>query len=203
MVRNFGFLPRFSLLVFSASWSVSPGAALARLVGDELDLEQMEAGRAQLHLVPTDLNESVLEVVNALRPTTTHHQFVTDLEPGLPIIAADADQVVRIVTNLVANAVKYAPEDRAITIRSMERSGELALTVADQRLGVPPANRESIFTRYGRIERPEVGHSDTGLGLPITRHLVELHGGQIWVEDNVPRGSVISVVLPIAAPIGR
>jgi signal transduction histidine kinase len=107
----------------------------------------------------------------------------------------------RVLTNLVANAVKYSPEGSTITICLRGHPGTVELSVADQGMGVPPADRKRIFTRFGRIDRPQqVGVEGTGLGLPIARQIVELHGGTIEVRDNQPSGSLFRITLPVNGP---
>lgn len=103
------------------------------------------------------------------------------------------------VTNIVANAIKYSPAGGPVTVSTMHRDNEVELIVADQGLGIPVEDRERVFMSYGRIDRPEqAGIVGTGLGLPIARNIVELHRGRIWVEANSPAGSVFHVVLPTA-----
>jgi PAS domain S-box-containing protein len=177
--------------------------ALARMVSNVLDLDQMEAGRVHLTLAPVDLNQ-VVETAVALASPTTRHELVLDLDPEPPHILADADALVQVVTNLLSNAVKYSPTGGAITLTTRAGVEAIELWVADPGLGVPAADRVRIFDRYGRIHRPEqVGISGSGLGLPIARHLVESHGGKIWVEPNAPTGSVFRVWLPRVGPTER
>jgi PAS domain S-box-containing protein len=175
---------------------------LARMVSDVLDLDRLEAGVTEVCLGPTDLNAVVRAVLASLEPTAPRHQLVAHLGPALPRIQGDADLLARVLTNLVANAVKYAPAGGPVTVTTSRRHGDVELTVADEGLGVPTEHRERIFSRHGRIARPEQeGIDGTGLGLPIARHILELHNGRIWVEPNTPVGSIFHVVLPTAAPM--
>ena len=174
---------------------------LARMINDVLDLDRMEAGQFDLTLAPVSLNQIVESVVTALTPTTATHQLLLDLAPDLPPVSADADALVQLVTNLLGNAIKYAPAGGPITTRTRSSGTMVDLSVMDRGLGVPAEYRETIFDRYGRIPRAEqVGIPGTGLGLPIARHIVALHAGRIWVEPNVPHGSVFHVLLPAAEP---
>jgi signal transduction histidine kinase len=109
--------------------------------------------------------------------------------------------MLRVLTNLVANAIKYAPMGGDIVLRVAPAADGVHLSVSDQGLGVPEEHRESIFSRYGRIARPEQAAIEgTGLGLPIARHIVEMHHGRIWVESNSPTGSIFFVYLPLSQP---
>lgn len=172
---------------------------LARMVGDVLDLDRMEAGRITLQFAATNLNDLVQMVLETLGPIATRHTIDLHLAPDLPDLQCDPDLVVRMVTNIVANAIKYSPAGGPVTVSTVDRGAEVELTVADQGLGIPEDDRERIFMSYGRIDRPEqAGIVGTGLGLPIARNIVELHRGRIWVEANRPAGSIFHVLLPVA-----
>ncbi|MDQ3692068.1 MAG: PAS domain-containing sensor histidine kinase [Chloroflexota bacterium] len=172
---------------------------LGRMIGDVLDLESLEAGHQQISRAPLSLNQLVVHVLNVMRALTAGHRIVTRFDPALPDIHGDTDLLERVVVNLVSNAVKYSPAGTPITLATGLRHGDVELTVADAGLGVPAEHRETIFARYGRIARPEqVGIEGTGLGLPIARHILEIHNGRIWVEPNSPTGSIFHVVLPAA-----
>jgi two-component system phosphate regulon sensor histidine kinase PhoR len=173
---------------------------LARLIGDMLDLDRLESGQLVPAMGCLSLNDLVQRVLTDLRPTTRRHSLVAQLDPALPQVQCDPDLMIRVLTNLVGNAVKYSPAGGTVTVRTAPHGDGVKLTVADEGLGVPPDHRELIFARYGRITRPEqAGIAGTGLGLPIARHILEVHNGRIWVEANTPVGSVFHVVLPAAA----
>ena len=176
---------------------------LSRLVQDVLDLDQMVAGEIAMSIQPVDLNAVVTTTLAALGPPNSH-QLDARLAPALPEVPGDPDRLTQVVTNLVANAIKYAPAGGPIIVTTAPHREGIELTVADQGLGVPDEYRESIFEPYGRIARPEqTVIPGTGLGLPITRQIVTLHGGRVWVEPNAPQGSVFHVVLPVTIPGGR
>jgi signal transduction histidine kinase len=177
---------------------------LARMVGDVLDLDALESRQREVQHELLSLNQIVARVLEAMQSMVASHHIVVELAPALPLIRGDADLLERVVTNLVANAIKYSPADGVITLCTAPREDGVELTLADQGLGVPKAFRESIFSRYGRIARPEqLGIEGTGLGLPIARHILESHNGRIWVNGNIPAGSIFHVVLPAAEPSKR
>jgi signal transduction histidine kinase len=184
-------------------------ARLARMVDDVLDLERMQGGLLVLDPVATDLNRLVQHVLVEIGPTTTRHELEATLDPDLPLIPCDPDLITRVITNLVTNAIKYSPAGGQITVTTVCRGEGVELTVGDGGIGVPLEHREKIFSRYGRIARPEqAGIEGTGLGLPIARQILEVHSGRIWVDANSPKGSIFHVVLPAvvlrsALPCGR
>jgi PAS domain S-box-containing protein len=174
---------------------------LARLVQDVLDLDRMAAGPVPLRLTAIDLNALVTATLDDFRGQSGH-LLVTALDETLPVIVGDADRLTQVVTNVLANAIKYAPEGGTITVATHARPGGIALSIADEGLGIPMSDRETIFTPYERIIRPDHPTIEgTGLGLPISRHIVALHGGTIWVEPNTPKGSIFHVWLPSDHPV--
>jgi PAS domain S-box-containing protein len=174
---------------------------LARMIGNVLDLDRLESGQIELDLDYDTLNHLVEGVLDSFQPTLAHHQLVTRLDDDLPLLWCDPDLIVRMITNLVANAIKYSPAGGTVTVVSRRRSHGVELTVADEGLGIPEDQREAIFTRYSRVARPEQRDIDgTGLGLPIAKQIVGLHGGEIWVTANKPTGSIFHVFLPTEPP---
>jgi signal transduction histidine kinase len=175
---------------------------LARMISDLLDLDRIESGHMVPVLEDADLNELARRVLDDLRPTTLRHTLQARLADDLPTIECDPDLMIRVITNLVANAIKYSPAGGPVIVTTGLRPGSIELSVADEGLGVPKEHREAIFARYGRIERTEQqGIEGSGLGLPIARQIVELHGGAIWTEPNAPKGSIFRVVLPTVAAV--
>ena len=170
---------------------------LARMIGNVLDLDRLEAGQTELNLEPVDLNQIVESVIASLLPTSPHHSFTLDLGSQLPVISGDPDLIIRVVMNLTANAIKYSPSGGSVIVRTRSRGDGVELAITDQGLGIPGEDLETIFTRYARLPRPvQLGIEGTGLGLPIARHIVELHGGMIWATSDGENGSCFSVFLP-------
>ena len=173
---------------------------LTRMINEMLDLDRMESGRMTLHREPTDLNAIVSEAVDRLRPNAPNHRLALALDPSLPHFAGDRDRLMQVVGNLLSNAVKYSPTGGEIAVATVREGSDLHLTVADQGLGIPADDLESIWERYSRVDSDGTrGIQGTGLGLPIVRQIVALHGGRAWAESELGRGSVFHVLLPIAA----
>lgn len=174
---------------------------LARMIGNVLDLDRLEAGQTELNLEPVRLNHIVESVIASLVPTSPIHDFSLDLDPELPVILADPDLIIRVVMNLAANAIKYSPAGGSVVVKTSPNGGCVELSMEDHGLGIPRVDLETIFTRYARLSRPEqLGIEGTGLGLPIARHIVELHGGKIWATSDGQNGSCFCVLLPRRVP---
>ena len=181
----------------------SEAQRLARMITEILDLDRMESGHMVLTLGDVKMNEIIESVVDHARPGAPLHQFASVLDPRLPIMTADQDKLVQVMTNLVSNAVKYSPDAGTITITSTESGGTIQVSVKDEGIGIPAAALENVFERFTRVERESLGDiKGTGLGLPIVREIVELHGGRVWAESPPGKGSTFHLELPIDQLIG-
>jgi PAS domain S-box-containing protein len=171
---------------------------LNRMITEMLDLDRMESGRMTLNREPVDLNAIVNQVADRVRPNAPRHQLILQLDPTLPLFSADRDKLTQVVANLLNNAVKYAPNGGAITIATAREAAAAHLEVRDQGVGVAPEALEQVFDRYARAESSSNQHiKGTGLGLPIVRQIVELHGGKAWMESVPGQGSTVHCVLPL------
>jgi PAS domain S-box-containing protein len=171
---------------------------LNRMINDLLDLERMESGRMTLHRQATDLNSVIRDVVERMRPNAPGHTLALDLDPALPIFEGDQDKLVQVLTNLLHNAVKYSPDGGEVLVASRGEGPLAHVAVHDQGLGIPADALETIFERYARIESAANRHiQGTGLGLPIVRQIVEMHGGRVWAESTLGTGSVFHITIPL------
>ncbi|MCS7251084.1 MAG: GAF domain-containing protein [Anaerolineae bacterium] len=172
------------------------------LVDDLLDISRMESGRLQLDLRPVPLEAAVEAVVASLkaRIDEKNQQLELDLPESLPHVRADKDRLIQILSNLVSNANKYTPEGGRICIRARAENQEVHVEVCDTGIGIPPEALPRIFERFYRVDDPRVHETPgTGLGLSIVKTLVELHGGRIWVESEVGKGSTFHFTIPVAS----
>lgn len=185
-------------------WAENMHAAakrLTQLVEDLLDVSRIEEGRVDLKRQPVDLKAAVGLVLADFKVHATAHRFERHFREPVPPVFADPDKLTQVLTNLISNAVKYSPHGGPITISAMDANGTVRLSVADQGLGLPPEELLRIFERFHRVrdeDRRQI--PGTGLGLYITKRLVELHAGRIWAESAGPGcGSTFHVELPAAA----
>jgi signal transduction histidine kinase len=159
----------------------------------------MESGHMTMHPERIDLNAVINDVADRVRPNAPNHTLTLDLQSDLPPIQADRDRMTQVASNLLNNAVKYSPTGGRITMSTRADGTQVRLDVRDEGLGIPLDALETIFERYSRVD--SVATKDiqgTGLGLPIVRQIVHLHGGKVWAESELGRGSVFHVVLPLA-----
>ena len=173
---------------------------LNRMITEMLDLDKMESGRMEIHREAVDLNSIVNEAADRIRPNAPRHPVALRLDPLVGEISGDRDKLTQVMANLLSNAVKYSPEGGEIVVSTRLEGSSVHIVVRDHGMGIPPAALETIFERYGRVESMATRHiQGTGLGLPIVREIVQLHGGAVWVESGVGEGSVFHVTLPRAA----
>ena len=149
---------------------------------------------------PVDLNAIATESADRVRPNAPTHPLTLRLDPALGTIMGDRDKLTQVLANLLNNAVKYSPNGGEIVVSTRVEGTAAHLVVRDHGMGIPNEALESIFERYGRVESRATRYiRGTGLGLPIVRQIVQLHGGTVWAESTVGEGSVFHVTLPIAA----
>ncbi|MCW5852730.1 MAG: HAMP domain-containing histidine kinase [Anaerolineae bacterium] len=171
---------------------------LLTIINNLLDLTRIEAGRIELALRPYNLAEMVAWVVEELRPTLVERGLKLTIQapPDLPPTLCDVARAPQILSNLLSNAIKYSYPGGEIEIRLSHRAQEgfVQVAVADQGVGIPLADQPNLFTRFYRASTAShTGATGAGLGLYISRLLVELHGGQLWLDSEVGRGSTFYV----------
>ena len=175
---------------------------LTRMINDLLDLSRIEAGRVELTLAPLTIAELVPEIVESLQPVGQAKSIaIQHWHQGGPVqISGDRDKLHQILTNLIQNAVKFTPSGGQIRVETkMIAGGFVQFCVADTGSGIAPHEQAKIFDRFYRGEAIQVEQRGAGLGLAITKSLVELHGGKIWVESIPGQGSRFYFTMPIAS----
>lgn len=177
---------------------------LIRLINDLLNVSRIERGLPlHMHYASVDVAALVEQCLAFHRGYTTQHELVAELEPDLAPIEADRDKLDQVLSNLISNAIKYSPDGGRIMVRVADGGGALHFAVSDQGLGIPEEHLEKVFQRFHRVhsgDSQRVG--GTGIGLFLTKSLVEAHGGAIRVESTVGRGSTFHFTIPKTAPVG-
>jgi PAS domain S-box-containing protein len=169
------------------------------LVDDLLDLSRLEHGRLVLHRREFDLGTVARHVADQLEPLAERkgQQLTVDIPPIRTEVQADSSRIEQVLLNLLGNAIKYTPAEGVVRVVLTPQEGQAQVTVQDSGPGVPSEEREHIFERFYRTQQHEVDRTTgTGLGLPIARMLVELHGGRLWYEDAPGGGSRFCFTLP-------
>jgi len=170
---------------------------LARLIDDLLSVSRMESGRLVLDPRPLDLAVVVERILSPFRAMAAKHTLRTKLPTSLPVVWGDPDKVEQILTNLVGNAIKYSPGGGEVLVTVDADGDAVQVSVRDQGIGMSPRDMGQLFEKFYRVDREEVRRAGgTGLGLYITKRLVEMHGGRLWAESWPGVGSVFRFTLP-------
>jgi signal transduction histidine kinase len=171
---------------------------LQDLIHDLLESSIIDAGLLKLEPQPVMLPRVAQDVVDDVMHRTQKHRFLVDFPDRFPIVDADPQRVEQVLRNLVDNAVKYSPQGGLVVVRGEVGEDEVTISVADQGVGIAPEHLNRLFEKFFRVEsglgRHVVG---SGLGLPISRTIVEGHGGRIWAESQVGEGTVLYFTLPL------
>lgn len=175
-------------------------ARLVELTEDLLDVTRLQAGRLSLHLEPTDLVALARRVVVRLQVTTQRHPITVHSLSQYVVANVDVHRFEQVLTNLINNAIKYSPEGGEIDILVREDSSieEAVLSVQDHGIGIPVQQQARIFSRFMRAENARVREiGGTGLGLYLSRELIERHSGRIWFESVENQGTTFYISLPL------
>lgn len=172
---------------------------LSRLVNDLLDVSRMDAGTVRYEFEPLALGELVDNVLAVHPSLSAQHEVVAQVPDDLPKVRGDRDRLRQVLINLLTNATRYSPEGTQVTVGAAPQAGgTVRVDVSDQGIGISPEDRDRIFMKFAMLPKPGWAKKGTGLGLFITKGIVEAHGGEIWIESEPGRGSTFSFTLPVA-----
>lgn len=171
---------------------------LMRLVGNVLDLSRIRAGRLRLETEPFLIEPLLRRVVEAMAPKLAG--LTVTMQPGgtLPPVEGDPDRIEQVLRNLLENAGKYVPAGGHVMVQARTEPAAIVVTVADDGPGIPANQIDRVFERFHRVDDVSSPTSGVGLGLYLSRHLVEAHGGHLWVDSLPGKGSAFSFSLPCA-----
>jgi len=175
---------------------------LKNMVDNLLDTSRLEAGRFEVSRRPVHLKPLLLELARSFQGVArlSGVEFRVEVEE-LPLMEVDPDRIVQVVGNLLANAFKFTPPGGSVRLWAGVRGEEVWVEVQDTGPGIPKEEIPRLFQRYARAKHPGVrGVAGTGLGLFISKHIVEAHGGRIEVESEEGKGSLFRVILPLYGP---
>jgi two-component system, OmpR family, phosphate regulon sensor histidine kinase PhoR len=175
---------------------------LTQMVNELIDLSQIETGKTSLNLDSVNINLIVQEVANRLAPQAERKQIslTKDLAEGLPSIQVDQGRIQQVVTNILFNAIKFTPEKGHIQVTTDVSSDCIRVRVSDSGIGISKDDLPHIFERFFKADKSRTGKG-SGLGLAIAKHIIQAHGGKIWVESQEGKGSTFSFCLPLQTKI--
>ncbi len=172
---------------------------LSHLINDLLDLSKIESGKMKMSFLPVDLSGIVRRTAAVLEKQAVSRKIEMswDIPSGLPKVLADDTRLSQVFMNLLDNAIKYTPDGGSVKVSFHFREGAVRVDVSDTGMGIPEKDLPRIFERFYRVDKArsrELG--GTGLGLSIVKHIVQAHGGQVFVASQLGQGSTFSFTLP-------
>ncbi len=169
------------------------------MIQDLVDSARLEAGQLRLQREPVELRHFLSDLLERAKVALDVGRVRVEIPEGLLPVNADPDRLERILSNLLSNALKYSPSDTEVKVAVKAAGGEVVVSVADRGVGIAPEDLPHMFERYYRAKAARKTQG-LGLGLYITRMLVEAHGDRIWVDSEVGKGSTFSFTLPAGTP---
>ena len=171
---------------------------LNELIDNLLNASRLQAGGLKLQFTYIDLPSLVEKVVQKLRAQTQQHTFSVDFPPDFPPVQADYERIREVLSNLINNAIKYSPAGGLIWVSGTVRDHEVVISVSDEGVGIPEDEQERIFEPFSRVDSSLTRQTPgAGLGLFLVKSVVEAHGGRVWVDSQLGRGSTFSFTLPL------
>jgi signal transduction histidine kinase len=186
-------IERGTNIIMSQAWRLS------RLVSDLLDASRLSSGQFTLTCSPCDAVKLVKEAVEQLRPVAPYHQFAIEI-PETPLIGMwDYGRLQQALGNLLDNAIKYSPEETTILVRAWQTTGKAHISVHNEGEGIPLADIDQLFRPYSRLPGTSGNQKGSGLGLYITKSIIDAHGGELHLErpTEEKQGTTFSFDLPI------
>ena len=177
------------------------GQHLLSLINDILDLSKIEAGRMELVPTPFHLPTALENAVTLVRERAGRHGIAMqlDINPRLGEVLGDERKIKQVILNLLSNAVKFTPQGGRIGLKAALTDGSIEISVSDTGIGIDPEDQAAVFEEFRQVESNETRKQEgTGLGLTLAKKFFELHGGRIWVDSALGRGSTFTFTLPVS-----
>ncbi|MFQ5867910.1 MAG: sensor histidine kinase, partial [bacterium] len=172
---------------------------LSRIISNLLDISKIDAGRLRLQKKSIDVGSLIKRVARSFRLYAKSKGIKLEIsfDSKLSRVLADPDRVTQVITNFIDNAIKFSHRNGEVFIEAKEGKDIIEVSVADSGIGISPENFNRIFNKFQRVEKGVSSKlRGTGLGLPISKEIIRLHGGEIWVESEVGKGSKFTFTLP-------
>jgi signal transduction histidine kinase len=171
---------------------------LTDLISDLLDVSKIQTGKLELSRSDFDLSSLLNDVVDNIQKTTLQHQIFLYTNNKKLMVNADRDRIEQVVINLLANAIKYSPNAKNITVAADIKDKNIVVSVKDHGIGIPQDDIDNVFTRFFRVRGLASTFAGLGIGLYISSEIIKRHGGDIWVESEIDKGSTFYFTIPAA-----
>jgi len=177
---------------------------LAQMVSELTELSRIETGQVELRMAPMNINLIIEEVVAQLNPLAQRQQvtIATELATNLPVIRIDKDRIRQTIVNLVHNAIKFNHPGGRVAVSTKAERDSVTVYISDTGTGIPKDDLPHVFERFYKADKARTEGS-SGLGLAIAKHIVQVHGGNIWAQSEEGKGSTFGFSLPLQANTDR
>jgi signal transduction histidine kinase len=179
------------------------GRHLLDLVNEILDLSKVEAGRMELNRAEFVLAESIRAALAFIRERAAGHriELVAMMPEDLGTVVADERKIRQVLLNLFSNAVKFTPDGGRIAVRARRTDAEIEVSVQDNGIGIAPEDQPRVFEEFRQVGKAsDRSREGTGLGLTLAKRFIELHGGRIWIDSEVGKGTTFTFAVPVGSP---
>jgi len=171
---------------------------LTRLINDVLDLSKIEAGRMPFNLEELNIRELVVEIIISMRPAIKSHglHFAYENISESIFLHGDRDKIIQVLTNIISNAIKFTPEGGKISISLKSNKDMCEIAVKDTGKGINKEDIPKVFDRFSQLESIDYHSEGTGLGMTISKSIIERLGGKIWIDSEPGLGTTVFFTLP-------
>lgn len=163
-----------------------------------MDISRIESGKGySLYKVQCDFNEMIKEIISYYDKQVEKHTFKISLSSKTEELFLDKDKIKQVLKNIIDNAIKCSPKGDEIRITCIKENNDFKISIQDQGIGMMSEHVDKIFDKFYRADTSDSAPTGTGLGMTIVKHLVEAHGGKVWVESELGKGTTVSFTIPL------
>jgi signal transduction histidine kinase len=186
---------------------MTSGGHLLALINDILDISRIEAGNIDIQLERVDLADTIATVLDGFQNPVQHNsvEIVRNIASDLPCIRADERKLRQVLLNLLSNAFKFTPDGGTVSVSAhWDLQTGMTVEISDTGIGIAAENLNSVLEPFGQVENAlSRSHEGTGLGLPLAKALVELHGGALRIDSQLSVGTVVTLTLPASLAVAQ
>jgi len=170
---------------------------MLKLIEDLLCMAELARGPLKLHKTPVHLGELASRAIQELPRRSKHHTIQLQVDESLPLIEGDGSRLLSVLVNLIGNAIKYSPKGGTVVVTVRAGQGEVSVTVRDEGIGIPLKYQDRVFEPFYQVDSSCTRRfSGAGLGLYVSKGIIEAHGGRIWMQSEPGHGSTFGFSLP-------
>ena len=169
---------------------------LTDLINNLLDVSKIQIGKLEINPAVFDLNILLQEIIDNIQQTLEDQKIYYKKQDDKLMAFADSSRIEQVVINVLTNAIKYSPGGTDVIVDAFEKGGKILVSIKDEGIGIPPEDLDKIFTRFYRVSGMAATFSGSGIGLYISSEIVKQHGGEMWVESTIGKGSVFYFTIP-------